>query len=166
MNQHPVRQGVLGLIGGAIALIVLTALLTAAVESSSADDRLGAAITKLDEATEQLDMVRTKQAQLQAELDARQRGTVAAREDAVERDAELRRQLRVLTLFLRRQGYVVPQLAPRSGENRPKVATPSTSPGTPTPTAPSPRSPESLTCQLVPALCNFGITLPPLLPKE
>lgn len=162
VQPRPRTQVLAGLFLGAVALGLITALLTAAVSSSSADGKLGGAITKLDAAVDQLEVMRAKQSQLQDDLDAQRLGTVKARKAAVLRDEELRRRLYVLTVFLRRQGYAVPNLAPPSGENRPKVRRP-TSPASPTPTAPSPSAPSpnpSLSCRLVPQLCRFPITLP------
>lgn len=161
---RPFLHTALAMLVTVVCIVVLTALLTAAVSSSSADDRLGDALTRIERLTTKAEAVQANQKALQARLDRRDRETQQARKAAVERDAELRRRLWVLTVFLRQQGFKIPEpsSAKSGSETRPKVLRPPTSRGNPTPTAPSPSTPTSPYCQLVPALC---VGLPVRLPK-
>lgn len=171
MNQiHQGRQALFGLIVGAVALVVLTALLTSAVASSNTEHKLSGAVTRLQD-------IADRQAEIQAEQEAsrradaqRMRGTLAARKRLYHQNAELQRQLRALANFLRAHGFDVPRslTTPHPEPSTRPKAPRRRHPATPAPTAPSPSSTPSPTyCQLVPALCTgLPITLPTLQPKE
>lgn len=168
--NNPGRQALLGLVAGAVALVVLTAILTAAVSSSSADGRLGDVVNQLQAIADQQDRTADR-LQVQQQTDREQRAdTLAARRRLMNQNAELQRQVRALTNYLRAHGINVPETltTPQSEpSNRPKARR-QTSRGTPTPTEPSPRSPgpsgsPNLACQLVPSLCPF-LSLSTLLP--
>lgn len=165
MNQHHQgRQALFGIVAGAVALVILTALLTSAVASSNSEHKLNHAIGKLQDIAE-------RQAQIQADQEAarhadavRQQGTLAARGRLYRQNAELQRQLRALANFLRAHGFAVPQeiTTPRTGH--PKGPGRS-HPATPGHTAPTPRSPSpSPTCLLIPEVCVPPISVPTLLP--
>lgn len=121
----PIASGVLGLTLGALALVTLTAVGTAAIASASADDKLDAALSKIERLNDDQAETQAKQDTLQHQLDARAKDTMKARRAAVERDAELRRRIYTLTVFLRQHGFAVPAApkpAPSTKPAQPKAA--------------------------------------------
>jgi len=161
-------QALVGLVGGAVVLVIITAILTSAVASTRAADRLPEVVSQLQALADQQDATAKRLAE-QQRIDAQQRtGTLEARRRILHDNAELQRQLRALAKYLRSHGINVPRsiTTPRAEPStRPKVRRHPTSPATPTPTAPSPSTPTDPYCVLVPALCSGLPQLPTALPS-
>lgn len=164
----PLTSSLIGIVGGAIALILVTAILTSAVSSSNADSRTEALASKLEKVTNDLTALRDNQ-------DAQQTGTLKARANLMHNNDVLQYQNRVLqqkvlTLIrlLRAQGIQPPastlpppSTASPSADPKAPRRHPHPNPGSPAPTAPSPTT--SPSCVLLPVACPF-LSLPTLLP--
>lgn len=162
---RPFLSSVAGLIIGAVALVTLTALFTAAVSSASADDKLGEVTRQLDRAAVSLGQTSDELEEFRRQQTARTEASTARGKKLLAQADQLRRQLNALTKMLREQGIEVPppsqppeprpKATPGSGpEPSPRPPRPS-APASPAPTSPSPASPrpDDLTCQLLPAVC-------------
>jgi hypothetical protein len=161
-------QAVSGLIAGAIAVTLVTAILVGAVASSRANDRADALTTKLEKVTNDLTALRDANESQQSST-VKTRATLLHNNDVLQYQNRVLLQKLLTTIrLLRAQGVTVPPTAlptssPGASTTRPKVRHPA-SPG---PTAPSPSGTPSpnMACQLVPALCTgFPLGLPTLLP--
>lgn len=172
--NNPGRQALLGLVAGALVLVVLTALLTSAFSSSQTVGQTRDLASQMQQTLDEMKALRDEQAESNRASDQRSKKASNERDLAYEQIRQLRRQVTMsnrtaalLVRLLRANGIDVPPTVttPRSGENRPKAPRP-TSPGSPTPTGRGPRNPSSdplLTCQLVPALC-VPLSIPTTLP--
>jgi len=140
----PWTASALGVLAGALALFLLTAVVVGAIASARADDRTEALATKLERVTNDLTALRDNQA-------AQQQGTLKARSTLMHQNKVLQYQIRVsqqqnkvLIRLLRSMGVKVPEsaIAPPVGSvTRPKAHRSRTSRGTQTPTAPRPSAP-------------------------
>jgi hypothetical protein len=157
-----------GFVIGAVILVLVAALLSAAVTTyqlagdfKHATNQLEA-IRKADAKAEQARVARSAVVTDQLTMLRRQNAEQARR------DRLQRRYLAQMAKALRSHGIPVPSppratvtASPKAPRRHPSP----TSPGSPTPTEPSPSTPTNPYCVLVPALCDgFPLGLPPLLP--
>lgn len=140
--RKPLLSSLAGLVAGAVALIIITAILAAAVSSLNTNDKAASLLTRIE-------AVQARQEAQGRELASQEDARRARSQALMAQNAQLRAELASLAQFLRKHGFTVPrpptshapqQSSPSAVPKAPR-RTPHHSPGSPAPTEPSPRRP-------------------------
>lgn len=177
-TRRTLTSSAAGVVFGAVAIVILTAILTGAVTGYRADARTADLVGEVQQ-------LRQENAGLRTDLTAAQVAAAREREQAARQIQDLlatnrtlvsqnhatRAQLTALVDYLHAHGLAVPQVLTTAPEDRPRPKARPTEPGpspspspSPTPPAPGPTpgpsptpgppdGPLELVCSLVPLLC-------------